>query len=300
MSLPIDANETHMIDSHPCSSTFRAARLMKKFIISFACRAVALSVGGSILSFACRAVALSVGGSILSAASAFGGVRHFTFLYEAPTSAPGSFELENWVTWSRTSDPARADELTFRHELEIGVTDRFQASIYFVDWSYSHEHGDSDLSYSDSALELIYNLTNPVIDPIGLSIYQEFKVGDRLFEWESKLIAQKNLGPFILAYNATLEAVWEGDELEEREGEFQQALGASYEIVPQLSVGLELLHEFVFPRWRDEEEIRNFFVGPNVSYRRGNWFVTVTALAQATDTTEEPDFQMRTIFGIGL
>ena len=91
-----------------------------------------------------------------------------------------------------------------------------------------------------------------------------------------------------------------GNSLEEREGEFQQAFGASYELSPRLSAGIELLHEFVFPGWRDDEKIRNLFVGPNVSYRRGNWFVTVTALAQATNTTDEPDFQLRTIFGIGL
>ncbi|HST31409.1 MAG TPA: hypothetical protein VLK27_11290, partial [Chthoniobacterales bacterium] len=142
--------------------------------------------------------------------------------------------------------------------------------------------------------------TNPVLDPIGLSIYQEYKGGDRLFEWESKVIAQKNLGRWILAYNATLEAVWEGEGLDEHEGELSQALGASYEIYPQLSVGLEFLHEFVLPDWRDDEKIRNVFVGPNVSYRRNQWFVTVTALAQATDTEDEARFQLRTIFGVGF
>ena len=147
---------------------------------------------------------------------------------------------------------------------------------------------------------MIYNLTNPVIDPIGLSVYQEYKGGDQLFEWESKLIAQKNFGPLILAYNATLEAVWEGKGLTEREGEFQQAVGVSYEISRPISVGLELLHEFVFPEWRDDEKIRNVFIGPNVSYRHQSWFVTVTALAQATNTADEPDVQVRTIFGIGF
>ena len=226
--------------------------------------------------------------SILPPGAVFAGARHFTFLYEAPTSAPGSFELENWITWQR-------DQRAFRHEIEIGITDRLQASIYFADWSY-HD----DLRYSDAALELIYNLTNPVLDPVGLSIYQEIKGGDRFLEWESKIIAQKNFGPLILAYNATLEAVWEGTGLTERKGEFFQGAGASYEISPRVSVGLELLHEFVFPGWRDEEKLRNVFVGPNVSYRRANWFVTVTALAQATDTAGEPVFQLRTIFGIGL
>jgi hypothetical protein len=204
------------------------------------------------------------------------------------------------VTWSRTTDPDRVDEVAFRHELEIGVTDRFQASIYLADWAYTNSEHNSGTVFSDAALELIYNLTNPVTDPIGISLYQEYRGGDRIFEWESKLIAQKNVGRLILAYNATLEAVWQGADLEEHEGEFQQALGASYEISPSLSVGLEFLHEFVFPEWKDTETIRNVFVGPNVSYRRKNWFITVTGLAQATKTTDEPDFQIRTIFGIGL
>jgi hypothetical protein len=237
---------------------------------------------------------------ILPAVSSFAGVRHFTFLYEATTSAPGSIEMENWVTWGRGSNPERTDEVDFRHEFEFGVTENFQASLYVADWLYASDPTHAGYRYSDSAVELIYNFTNPVIDPVGLSIYQEFRAGDRLFEWESKLIAQKNLGPFIFAYNATVEAVWQGSSLGQHQGELQQALGASYELAPQLSVGLELLHEFVFPEWRDQERIRNLFIGPNISYRHQNWFVTVTALAQATDTPDEPDFQLRAIFGVGL
>jgi hypothetical protein len=236
---------------------------------------------------------------ILPAICAFAGVRHFTFLYEAPTSAPGSVEMEDWITWKRGNDP-RFDQVDFRHEFEFGITDQFQLSVYVADWNYENNSERDGFTFSDVAVEAIYNLTNPVIDPVGLSIYQEVRAGDRLVEWESKIIAQKNYGRWIFAYNATLEAVWEGDDLEEREGELSQALGASYEISPRLSVGLEFLHEFVFPDWRDNENIRNVFVGPNVSYRRGNWFVTTTALAQATDTTDEADLQLRTIFGVGF
>jgi hypothetical protein len=238
--------------------------------------------------------------SILPMVSTFGGARHFTYLYEAPTSAPETIELENWATWRRINDPERTDQLDFRHELEFGVTDKFQVSVYLADWFYENDQEHSGFTYSNSAIELIYNLTNPVVDPVGLSIYGEIKAGDRLLELESKLIAQKNFGPLIFAYNATLEAVWERDDLAEREGEFSQALGASYEISPRLSVGVELLHEFVFREWRDEEQIRNLFVGPNISYRQTNWFVTATTLAQATATAGEPDFQVRTVIGLGL
>jgi hypothetical protein len=237
---------------------------------------------------------------ILPITTALAGVRHFTFLYEATTSAPGSIELENWITWKRVTNSEQSDQIGFRHEIEIGVTDHFQASIYFVDWFYERDRNHSGFNYSDSPIELIYNLTNPVIDPIGLSVYQEIQVGRQHFELESKLIAQKNFGPLILDYNLTLEAEWEEQGLQERQGELQQAVGASYELSPRISVGLEFLHEFVFPDWRDEEKIRNVFVGPNIAFRRQNWFVTVTALAQATNTPDEADFQLRTIFGFGF
>jgi hypothetical protein len=232
--------------------------------------------------------------------AAFAGARHFTYIYEAVTSAPGSVDVENWVTWARTSNPQRADEVDFRHELEFGLTDKFQASVYVADWFYAADPQHSGFTYSDSAVELIYNFTNPVIDPIGLSAYEEIRVGDRIFELESKMIAQKGLGPLILAYNATLEAVWEGTGWRDRRAEVQQALGASYELSQRVSVGVEMLHEFILPEWRDNEHVRNFFIGPNVSYRHSNWFVTVTALAQATDTPDEAKFQLRTIFGIGF
>ena len=234
--------------------------------------------------------------SILCAASASAGVRHFTFLYEAPTSPPGSVELENTVTWAHGSSESRND-VFIREEIEIGITDRLQLGLYPLDWSHRSNDG---LQYDGGAIEAIYNLSNPVIDPVGISLYQEISVGRQHFESESKLIAQKNYGRWIFDYNVTLEAEWAEQHLEEQEGELQQALGASYEISTRLSVGIEFLHEFVFPDWRDQEHIRNVFIGPNVSYRRHQWFVTATALAQATDTGEEPNFQVRTIFGVGF
>jgi hypothetical protein len=223
---------------------------------------------------------------------AFGGVRHFTFLYEAPTSPPGSIELENTVTWKHG---VGWNDVFIREELEIGITDRLQLGVYPLDWSH---HSDGGFHYNGGAVEVIYNLSNPVVDPVGVSLYQEISVARQHFESESKLIAQKNFGRWILDYNATLEAEWESKGLEQQKGDLQQALGASYEISPRLSVGIEFLHEFIFPDWHDE--VTNVFVGPNVSYRRHEWFVTVTALAQATDTTDEPDFHLRTIFGIGF
>ena len=227
----------------------------------------------------------------------FAGARHFTFIYEAPTSPAGSIESENWATTRFSDGFTDAD---FRHEIEIGITEHFQASIYFANWDYTRSQENRGAHYDSSSLELIYNLTNPVADPIGISIYQEISAGRRAFESESKLILQKNFGPLILAYNLTLEAGWEDESLREHNGEIQQAFGASYELSPRVSVGAEMLHEVLLPAWHSSEAENNFFIGPNVSYRGNRWFATVTALAQTTRTEGEPDYQVRLIFGVSL
>jgi hypothetical protein len=236
---------------------------------------------------------------LMPAVSSFAGSRRFTYVYEVTTSPPGDIEIENWVTWkTRKPDDRGFDQVDFRHELEFGITDKFQMAVYLADWNYHQggSAGEQGFTLSGSALELIYNFTNPVSDPIGLAAYQEFQAGYRRFESESKLLVQKNLGRFVVAYNATLEAEWEGQGLEEQGGEFQQSLGVSYEVSPHFLFGAEALHEVAFPDWSQAEKGK-FFAGPNVSIRSGKYWGTITALAQITQAGDEPDFQLRTIFG---
>jgi len=238
----------------------------------------------------------------LSPMATLAGVRHFTFLYEAIPSTPGSVEMENWVTFKTGTDGDRFSQVDFRHEFEFGITKQLQLSLYVADWNYhaGFPEQSSGYAYQGTAVEAVYNLSNPVTDPIGISIYEEVKGGDEVFESESKVILQKNFGPLIVAYNATLEATWQGSSLREHEGEFQQAFGVSYEVVPWVSAGIEMIHEIVLPEWKTTQAVNNFFIGPNVSVRRGRCFATVTALAQATRTSDEPDVQLRTIVGFAF
>ena len=233
------------------------------------------------------------------AASSFGGVRPFTYVYEATTSAPGSVESENSVTWSTDMrNDHRFNQVDIRNEIEVGVTNRFQASLYLANWNYiesprENEHG---WHYESAAVELIYNLIDPNSHWLGLAVYEEIKAGSEIFELESKVILQKNIGRWIAAYNATLEAEWEGSDWSEKSGEFSEALGISYEIIPAYSVGVELLHEIDIPDWqRGNRSI--VYAGPNVSYRRGRWWITLTELFQATGVGSETNFQTRAIVG---
>src|ERR1700682_5169081 len=173
--------------------------------------------------------------------------RSFTFTYEVTTADKGEVELENWVTWQfhrgREGAP-NTHQFDFRHELEYGVTDRFEASLYFAVWHVNdHPGGDDRVHFDDAALELIYRLSNPVTDFLGSAVYGEVRGGPDVLGLESKILLQKNFGKWVAAYNATLEGRWEGEHLDLRQGEFQQTAAISYEISPRFMVGAEALHE---------------------------------------------------------
>ena len=253
-----------------------------------------IRIASTSLFLACLAAML-----LLSASSAEAGARRFTYVYEATTSAPGSFEGETWVTWKTSpKEERRFNAVDFRHEIEFGITDRLQAAIYVADWGYREDPGANEhgFSYQDSAIELIYNMTNPTTDLLGSALYGEFRGGPDELELESKIILQKNLGRFVFAYNATLEAKWEGERFEEKGGEIAQSLGVSYEVTPSFLVGAELLHEIELPDWSEAGD-SIVYGGPNLSYRRDNWWVTLTPLAQLTDLSSEVAVQTRLIFG---
>lgn len=231
--------------------------------------------------------------------------RRFTFTQEAPTTPKGRIEFENWFTYKKaTPEDSSFSRFEFRHELEFGLTDHVQVAFYFADWSVTGGRSvEKDRAkYDDSALEFKINYLDPATDGFGLSSYHEVKLGDEVFELENKLILQKNLGPVVVAYNLTLEALWEGHAYRERGGEFNQSLGVSYEVTPKFLVGAEALHEIPLPDWHTGAH-QNFFVGPVASYRFGgdhDWWVTASALKQTTHTLDEPEWQFRVIMGFSF
>jgi hypothetical protein len=226
--------------------------------------------------------------------------RRFTFTYEVTTADKGEVELENWVAWQfhRGRDGAPdTHEFDFRHELEFGITDRFQASLYFADWHVNaHPGGDDRAHFDDAALEVIYRLSSPVTDFLGAGVYGEIRGGPELIELEGKVLLQKNFGKWIAAYNAVLEGRWVGEHLEQREGELAQTAAVSYGINSRFTIGAEALHEVDILNW-DQTEKSVVWAGPNASVRSGRWYATVTALARLSDNRDEPHVQTRLITG---
>lgn len=227
------------------------------------------------------------------------GDRRFTYTYEVTTAPKKSVELETWVTWKAYRGEENLNKFEFRHELEIGLTDHLQLGLYLSDWSIEHQDGHSKAHWSNFGAEVIWNLSNPTTDFLGSALYGEVKAGDELFALEGKLLLQKNFGPWIVAYNAIVEAEWEGVDLEEQVGVFEQTLGISYQVTPKFSLGAEVVHEIEFEDWEEAGE-HIVSVGPNASYRFGRCFATATVLFEVTGVEGEPDVQSRLIFGVNF
>lgn len=225
--------------------------------------------------------------------------RKFAYSYEVTTAPKGSIEFENTVTWKHYRGEARVDQFDFRHEFEFGVTDRLQIGLYAADWSYTDSAAERGATYDNSGVEVIYNLTNPTTDFLGSALYGEVLVGDRSVLVEGKLLLQKNFGAWTIAYNAVLEAAWEGEhlsQLNEHHGELAQTLGVSYQFTPHFLAGGEVLLEVDLPDWSKAER-SIVFAGPNASIRFGRFFATAAGLFRVTSNDGEPNVQTRLIVG---
>ena len=226
------------------------------------------------------------------------GQRPFAFTYEAETAPAGTLEFEQWVTWKADKESnGDFEEFSFREEIEYGLTDRLQLGVYIADWSITRGTDDDGTRYKDSGFDLIYNLTDPTKDALGSALYGEVLIGPEKFVLEGKLLLQKNIGKWTLAYNAVVEAEWEGENYTEDVGVWKNTFGVSYQINPSLTVGAEAVHEVEFAGWEDAGD-HAFYAGPNFSWRKKNFFVVVAPLFQVTDVADEADFMTRAIFGI--
>lgn len=226
--------------------------------------------------------------------------RKFTYSYETTTMPAGHAEYEQWVTWkTHKENDTDFDRFDIRHEIEFGITDQFQLAIYVSDWRYEDGSSVSNnkADWRNVAVEAIYSLSDPTADAFGSAVYGEVKYGDELFVLETKLLLQKNIGQWVFAYNGTVEAEWEGEDLNDDKGEFANTVGVSYQFSPKLSLGAELLHEIEYDGWSNwGDDV--VYAGPVVSKSSDSWWFAVTPMFQLTDHAAEPDFQTRLIIGI--
>jgi len=256
----------------------------------------------------CTAVALLASLATLSYADP----RPWTFTYDTYSEGKGNAEFEQWVTWNTHKSTEHGYDLfQFREEIEYGLTDNFDISIYAPSWNYEDSKDRKGTRYDSVGVEGILYLSKPT-DIVGAALYSEINVGEagREFEFEEKLLLHKDIGRWSFAYNLVLETEIEREKNDEgeRENEVTGILGhtvaAAYSVNKNWRLGGELVIESSYEDWSRYEDT-TVYAGPSINYvgngvpgTKMNWWVTVTPAFQLSSVDDEPDFIVRMIAGL--
>ena len=244
---------------------------------------------------------------VLAPAAARAGESPFGYLYTTDTHPKGAYELEQWMTSRRGKVQGQYSLGQYRTELEYGVTDRFQASLYWNTYSIRANGNESSgetagpyipenidktgryrrgLSHDGWSAEFIYRVLSPYTDPVGLALYLEPSWGKFKNELETKLILQKNFldDRLVLGYNLTLAPEWEKKEDgTEKVTELIHSFGISWRFAPGWSTGLEARHHREYEGHsisRRNREFTAWNLGPTIHYASKSWWFTATRLPQ--------------------
>ena len=256
------------------------------------------------------AALVAVGFSTLWASPACAEGVDFGYVYGAETLEAGETELTVWATDRRGKGQGHYDAQDYKFEIERGITDNIQASVYAKFASHhirglAPEFADVDRDFDFQGLQAAFKLK--ALDPskhgIGVAFYVEpgwtriHKIsGEKVTEYELELkaIVQKNFldDRLVWATNLTLEPEWEredeviapgvGDKRWEKELAFEATTGLAYRVAQHWSLGLEGRYRSQYPDWTNGLRRENYavFAGPTVHYSAGKLGVTATYLPQ--------------------
>ncbi|MDB6022125.1 MAG: hypothetical protein JWQ04_1982 [Pedosphaera sp.] len=265
-------------------------------------------------------MAVLVGGG-LAVGSAQATERYFGYTYEPETMPQGAWEVEQWATLRAGRDSAVGQdqfrEWDIRHSLEYGVTDNYTVELYVNE---DHQHfrdpatgmDSSHWNFDGISLENRYQVLNPAGHKVGLTLYLEPRYSDLESEVEEKIILGQRCGNWKWAVNLTHSVVFE-NRFHTANGEVEGSFGIARDLGKHWAVGMEARDFNTLPSYHSWESTA-VYVGPVVSYRRANWWATLTVMPQifgknfsgapaGSDHLELADNErvnVRLIFGIGF
>jgi hypothetical protein len=247
----------------------------------------------------------------------------FGFVHTTDLLPKGGMEVEQWLTYRWQKAYSSFNLWQARTEYSYGVTDAFQLSAYlnynwtsaylddpnrqtappeqFAGYSFDPTRRFNASQFSSGSLEVIWRLLSPYTDPIGLAVLIEPSIGPKVFEFETRLIAQKNFldDRLVIAFNFTLDFEYrlipgdnsappESDDSKQHwdaETDLNWSVGATYRFAPGWSFGVEFINEREFsnaPTFANAKYATNsaYYVGPTLHYGGKSFFATLTFLEQ--------------------
>ncbi|MGZ3773926.1 MAG: DUF6662 family protein [Pseudobdellovibrionaceae bacterium] len=248
---------------------------------------------------------LSVLISLLTFSSALASEGMFGYIYTAETTPGGQWEYEQIQTFRSGKARGEYQALDVRFEMEYGLTDRLQSSVYLntsynkISNVYDPENTSTNLANTNEfningiSFEFLYSALSPYKDGIGLAFYLEPEIALRDAETgqdkieralEARLILQKNFleDTLVTAFNLMLEPEWERIEGgTQKELWAEWSLGANYRIKENWFTGVEMRNHMEFPDFNAaHQEHSAYFFGPTVHYASEHYWWTLTAMPQ--------------------
>lgn len=227
----------------------------------------------------------------------------FGYLRGAQSEAKGEWELTQWTTARVGKESGRYLGVDLATELEYGVNDRFQVSLYLLtDYHFTKDAtGGSEVfddrnrfGVSGASGEFKYQLRDPFKESFGFSLYFEPGYnsieragGERHdeFELETKLIVQKNFldNRLVAVLNYTLEPEFERSAGGgwETNLDMEWTAGVSWRFAEHWWLGVESRLDTEFADADlNRSQFVTFFAGPTLHYSGDRLFATLTALPQ--------------------
>lgn len=214
--------------------------------------------------------------------------RYYAWTYQFMTMLPGRTELEFYTRMDQ-QDFAKPDTAKWKRQIEIetGLTNRWDLSIYFVD---SYKASDGKTKFDEIKLRTRYKLANKdefFVDPI---LYLEYKIQtDRSYpdKWETKLILAKDIGRLNITVNIIPEEYYKTG-AKEKDWKLEYTGGLSYPVIGDIfRAGVEVKGDL-----KDEK----YYFGPTISFKGKGIWSAIGAVFGLNDKSD--NLQMQAIVGI--
>jgi hypothetical protein len=226
--------------------------------------------------------------------------RAFTHTYQYMTMPRGDTELEIYSTQARGEGDNPPQSFELQLEIEHGITDRWDVSLYHVFAQESVPGGESTpLHFAELKGRTRYRLAERGELPVDTLLYGEVakEFGESKWELEGKLILARDVGPVTAVANLVAEVEIEKEAGEGRHAHFipAWAAGVVYEASPRFTVGAETFGELE-PEGDERELV--LAAGPAVSWAPSPSFWIASTLAFGIEHAAE--LELRAIIGLHI
>lgn len=225
---------------------------------------------------------------LMAAPSLMADRRKYVWTYQFATIAADAAELEFY----QTTKLDKTDSWEYRIEIEHGLTDRWDMSIYQI---FAQEEGESFM-WDAVQVRMRYKLARSgeyFVDPLLYLEYNRKIDLKKQNKFEAKLILGKDFERVNIAINPVYEFFWApGDPVHE----IGVDAGISYEVSYKLSLALESTSRIEYIKNADNQ--KSSYFGPTISVASGPiWYSFGYAWGLTDDSN---DARARFLMGVDL